>query len=349
MSNTLRMVLASPLPEELCVQLERDVPGLELVRDHSLLPPMRHPGDHDGDPTFRRTPAQQAAFDALVDSAEALYGIPDVSPVALARTVAANPRLRWVQTMAAGGAAQVAAADLPDGTLDRIAFTTSAGVHGGTLAEFALFGVLAGAKNLPKLQRHQRAREWAPRWAMGQVHEQTVLVVGLGSIGRDCARLLGAVGATVIGANRSAVEVPGVRRVVGLDELREVAGQVDAIVVTLPGAPGTVGLVDGPVFDALQGGATVVNVGRGTVIDEAALVRALDSGQVGFAALDVVANEPLDAASPLWAHPRVLLSPHTAALSDAEDARIARLAAENARRLLAGEALRNRVRPEDLR
>ncbi|PFG36583.1 phosphoglycerate dehydrogenase-like enzyme [Flavimobilis soli] len=348
MSNALRMVLATPLPEDLCVQLERDVPGLDLVRDHSLLPPMRHPGDHDGDPAFRRTPEQQAAFDALVDSAEALYGIPDVSPAALARTVAANPRLRWVQTMAAGGAAQVAAAGLPEGTLDRIAFTTSAGVHGGTLAEFALLGVLAGAKDLPKLQEHQRAGEWAPRWAMGQVHEQTILVVGLGSIGRDCVRLFSAVGATVVGANRSEVDVPGVSRVVGLDELPDAVGQVDAIVVTLPGAPGTNGLVDDAVLGAARPGVTVVNVGRGTVIDEEALARALGSGQVGFAALDVVAHEPLDRSSPLWTHPRVLLSPHTAALTDAEDARIARLAADNARRLLAGEPLRNRVRPEDL-
>lgn len=348
MTNTLRMVLATPLPEELCVQLEQEAPGVELVRDHSLLPPMRHPGDHDGDPSFRRTPEQQAAFDALVDSAEALYGIPDVSPAALARTVAANPRLRWVQTMAAGGAAQVAAAGLPEGTLDRIAFTTSAGVHGGTLAEFALLGVLAGAKDVPRLQAYQRERVWAPRWAMGQVHEQTVLVVGLGSIGRDCARLLSAVGARVIGANRSVVEVPGVERVVGLDEVVDVAGQVDAIIVTLPGAAATFGLVGDAVLAAARHGVTVVNVGRGTVIDEDALVRALDSGRVGLAALDVVANEPLDSDSPLWAHPRVLLSPHTAALSHAEDRRIAELAADNARRLLSDQELRNRVRPEDL-
>lgn len=348
MSNTLRMVLATPLPENLCVRFEEAAPGVELVRDHSLLPPMRHPGDHDGDPAFRRTPEQQAAFDALVDSADALYGIPDVSPAALARTVAANPRLRWVQTMAAGGAAQVAAANLPDGTLERIAFTTSAGVHGATLAEFALLGVLAGAKDLPRLQADQRNRVWAPRRAMGQIHEQTVLVVGLGSIGRDCARLLHAIGARVVGANRSVVDVPGVDRVVGLHEIDQVVGDVDAIVAALPGAPGTSGLVDDAVLAAARPGVTVVNVGRGTVIDEAALVRALESGQVGLAALDVVATEPLDEASPLWRHPRVLLSPHTAALSDGEDRRIADLTADNARRLLAGAELRNRVRPQDL-
>ena len=106
-SGRLRMVLATPLDESLCLRLEALEPRVELVRDHTLLPPMRYPGDHSGDPTFRRTDQERARFEALCGSAEALYGIPDGSSAALARTVAANPRLRWVQTMAAGGASQV--------------------------------------------------------------------------------------------------------------------------------------------------------------------------------------------------------------------------------------------------
>ena len=343
----LRMVLATPLSEELCALFERLEPRVELVRDHSLLPPMRHPGDHGGDPDWRRTPEQQSRFERLLDSADALYGIPDVSPAALARTVAANPRLRWVQTMAAGGAAQVAAAGLADADLDRLTVTTSAGVHAGTLAEFALFGVLAGAKSLPRLAAHQRAHEWAPRWFMGQVHEQTVLVVGLGAVGRETARLLHGIGARVLGANRSTRGVDGVERVVGLDALADVAAEADALVVTLPGAPATEGLVDAAVLGALRPGATVVNVGRGTVIDEDALVAALRDGQVGCAVLDVTAVEPLPPDSPLWDLPNVVLSPHTAALSDREDRRIAELTADDARRLRDGGPLRNVVDPRD--
>ncbi|MCL3859506.1 D-2-hydroxyacid dehydrogenase [Actinotalea sp. K2] len=347
-TDRLRMVLATPLEEELCVLFEELEPRVELVRDHSLLPPMRHPGDHGGDPSWSRTPEQQARFEELVDSAEALYGIPDVSSAALARTVAANPRLRWVQTMAAGGASQVGAAGLAPQDLDRVTFTTSAGVHSGTLAEFALFGLLAGAKTLPRLLDQQRSRTWSGRWAMGQLHQQTVLVVGLGNIGRQTAQLLTAVGARVIGANRSAIEVEGVERVVGLDQIAEVAPEADAIVVTLPGAPATEGLVGERVLGALRRGATVVNVGRGTVIDEPALVRALQDGAVGFAALDVTEVEPLPAESPLWGLPNALISPHTAALNPLEDRRIAELTAENARRLLDGETLRNVVGPDDL-
>jgi phosphoglycerate dehydrogenase-like enzyme len=128
--------------------------------------------------------------------------------------------------------------------------------------------------------------------------------------------------------------VDGVERVVGLDRLAEVAAEADALVVTLPGAPAT-------------DGATVVNVGRGTVIDEDALVDALRSGPVGCAVLDVTAVEPLPADSPLWDLPNVVISPHTAALSVEEDRRIAELTAENARRLLDGEPLLNVVDPRD--
>lgn len=344
----LRMVLATPLPEELCLHFEDLAPGVDLVRDHGLLPPMRHPGDHDGDPAWSRTPDDQVRFDALVDSADALYGIPDVSPSALARTVAANPRLQWVQTMAAGGAAQVSAANLSAEDLNRVLFTTSAGVHAGTLAEFAIFGLLAGAKNLPRLVAHQRRHDWSPRWAMAQVHEQTVLIVGLGSIGQATAQLLTALGARVIGVNRRDIEVPGVERVFRPADIVEAANGVDAIVVTLPGAEATTGLVDAAVFAAARSGATVVSVGRGTVINESDLVAALSEGVVGFAALDVTAVEPLHSDSPLWDMPNVLISPHTAALSPDEDRRIAELAAANACRLMDGRSLRNVVAPVDV-
>ena len=118
-------------------------PAVDLLVDDALLPPQRFPGDHEGDPAFRRTHRQQARFDRLLSQADVFYGILDTRPAALAPAVRANPDLRWVQTMAAGGGAQVKAADLTAEELRRVLFTTSAGVHGGTLAEFAIFGVLA--------------------------------------------------------------------------------------------------------------------------------------------------------------------------------------------------------------
>lgn len=335
----LRAVVTVPLREDLCRLIEELEPRVEVVRDHSLLPPMRGPADWSGDPAFTRTASEQQAFDELVDSADALFGIPDVDAAALARTVAANPRLRWVMTTAAGGGAAIKAAELERTDLDRIVFTTSAGVHGGPLAEFAVFGVMAGAKNLPRLLADQSTRTWPDRWEMRQLDEMTVLVIGLGGIGSECARRFHALGARVWGTTRSGEPVAGVDRLVHLDELRAAVAHVDAIVVTLPGTEQTHHLIGADILDAVKPGAIIANVGRGTVIDEAALLGALDDGRIAFAALDVFEQEPLDEASPLWTHPNVLVSPHTAALSSKEEERIARRFAENAARLLDGEPL----------
>jgi phosphoglycerate dehydrogenase-like enzyme len=316
---------------------------LELVHERRLLPAMRYPADHAGDPSFHRTPEQQAEFDSLLDSADALYGVPDSDSSALRRTAEANSRLRWVHTMAAGGGGQVKAAELSEELLQRIQFTTSAGVHSKPLAEFALFGLLAGAKNLDRLQHQQRHREWTDRWMMGQLAEQTILVVGLGGIGRRVAEVLAALGATVVGTSRREISVPGVDRVVHPDDLVKVAGEVDGVVVTLPGTDATHNMLGHGFFGALRLGATVVNVGRGTVIDEDALVTALNSGVVGFAALDVFATEPLPPNSALWGMDNVIVSPHTSALSVNEDRLIADVFLENAARLLDGQELLNVV------
>ncbi|WEK60344.1 MAG: D-2-hydroxyacid dehydrogenase [Candidatus Microbacterium colombiense] len=338
--NRVRVVVAVPLREELCRLIEEREPRLQVIRDHSLLPPMRGPADWSGDPAFARTTAQQVAFDEMVDSADILFGIPDVDPHALARTVAANPRLRWVMTTAAGGGSTIKAASLERADLDRIVFTTSAGVHGGTLAEFAVFGVLAGAKGLPRLLADQRDRVWPDRWEMRQIDEMTILVVGLGGIGSECARRFHDLGATVWGTTRSGEPVDGVDRLVPLSDLVDAVREVDAVVVTLPGTAQTRHLIGAEVLAAIKPGAILANVGRGTVIDETALLPALDDGRVAFAALDVFEREPLDPTSPLWSHPSVLVSPHTAALSSKEEERIARRFADNATRLLDGEALR---------
>lgn len=338
-----RIALATALDASLRHYITDVDAAVELVADDSLLPPQRFPGDHDGDPLFARTERQQAAFEALLGDADVLYGIPDVNPTLLRRVVEGNPRVRWVQTMAAGGGSQVKAAGLSDTDLTRVTFTTSAGVHGTTLAEFALFGVLAGAKDLPLLQSHQRAHRWAGRWAMRQVHEMTVLVVGLGGIGTEVARLLSAVGATVIGVKRHPEPAEHVDEVHPLSELASLLPLVDAIVFTLPGTAETEGLYGSELMSLTKPGAIIVNLGRGSVIQEGPLVEALTAGRLHSAYLDVTEIEPLPASSPLWELPQVVIAPHTAALSPLEDERIARLFAENLRRFLDGRPLLNVV------
>lgn len=335
--------MTTPLNKELCERIVALEPRIDLVWEPSLMPTMRFPTDYRGDPDFSRTLQQQERYEAMVDSADALYGLPDLNPAALQRTIEANPRLRWVHTMAAGGGGQVKAAGLGAADLQRVAFTTSAGVHGRPLAEFALFGLLAGAKMLPRLLIQQRDHEWPPRREMRHLGEQTILVLGTGGIGRQVIRLLGAFGCTVLATSRREVTVEGVDEVVHPDNLSDVLARVDGLVVTLPGTDATTGLVGEAVFSAIKPGATLVNVGRGAVVDEPALITALTSGQIGYAALDVFAHEPLHPASQLWDMPNVLISPHTAALTAAEPWLIAGLFAKNAGNLLDGRPLLNIV------
>lgn len=342
-SRRLRVVVATPLSDELCARLVELEPRVDLVVDQELLPSIRWPGDHDGDPAFTRTPEQQARYDALVDSAEALYGIPDTSPAALARTVRANPNLLWVHTMAAGGGGQVKAGALTDDELGRIAWSTSAGPHSGPLAEFALFGVLAGAKSLPRLLDQKARKEWSGRWVMRHVYEMTVLVAGLGNIGRGIAARFNALGARVIAVNTTPMDLAYVETVYSPDRLVEAIAEADALVCALPGTDATYKLVNEAVFNACRPGLIVANVGRGTVIDEEALIDALRDGRVGFAALDVFFVEPLPADNPLWEMDNVVIAPHTAALDAAEDRLIAELFAANATRLLDGEPLVNEM------
>jgi phosphoglycerate dehydrogenase-like enzyme len=340
--DRLRVAIAAALPETLCARLVELEPRIDVVRDERLVPPARSIGEWARPDRPPRSEEDRAAFEAMVGDADAIFGIPG-SPETLARVLATSDRVRWVHTMAAGGGSQVKAAALDEATLERVVFTTSAGVHGAPLAEWAVLGVLAGAKDVPRLERQRRERSWDDGWAMRHVEDMTVLVVGLGGIGQQVAARMSALGATVWGTTRSGDAVAHVDRLVPIDDLVDAAAQVDAIVVTLPGTASTEGLVGERVLAGVRPGTILVNVGRGSVVDEPALVAALDDGRIGYAALDVTAVEPLPADSPLWTHERVLLSPHTAALHEDEPARIVALFADNARRLLDGEPMRNVV------
>jgi phosphoglycerate dehydrogenase-like enzyme len=339
MADRLRVVVTAPFPDEDLAELQRLEPRLDLVYEPDLL---REPGV-DWQLRKQRPADEQARFEALVDSAEALLGVPDASGTGLARTIAANPSLRWVHTIQAGGGQIVRAAKLDAEALQRIAFTTSAGAFSGPLAEFAVFGVLAGGRRLGELRIAQIRHEWRDRLVMPAAADQTVAVVGLGSIGRATAQKLAVLGYHVVGVHRRPVEAEGVERIEPVERLADVAAEADAIVLALPGTASTEGMLSRDVLARIKPGATVVNVGRGTTVDEPALVEALQDGRVGFAALDVFAVEPLPQDSPLWDMPQVVIAPHTAGVDGHEPRLVAELFAENARRLLDGDALLNVV------
>jgi phosphoglycerate dehydrogenase-like enzyme len=338
----LRVVIATPLSDELVEMIRTREPRLEVVHEPRLMAP----ADPNWMKGHQRTAEEQVEYERLIDTAEALYGVPDQSGTALGRTVAANPDLKWVHTIPAGGGQQIRAAKLPDEALERILFTTSAGVHAQPLAEFCVFGVMAGAKQLVWMQQEQRARHWGERRAFGLLTETTVAVVGLGGIGRRVAEILKGLGCTVIGVHRREVDA-AVDRIEPVEALGDVFASVDAVVLSLPGTSLTEGMISREVLARAKPGLTFVNVGRGTTVDEPALVEALQDGRVGLAVLDVTATEPLPQDSPLWDLPNVVLAPHTAAISEHEPRLIAELFVENARRFLDGEEPLNKVNTDE--
>jgi phosphoglycerate dehydrogenase-like enzyme len=344
--DKLHVAVTTPLSPKLRALITTADPRIHLLYDESLLRPRRWPADYAGDPAFIRTPAQQAAYMQLLQQSDALFGLPDMNPRMLAAVIRANPDLRWVHTLNAGGGADIKAAQLTAEELRRVTFTTSAGVHAEPLAEFVLLGLLAALKDLPRLQKDQRNHRWPHRWSMRSLTDQTVIIIGMGSIGREVAHRLAPFGTRLIGTSRHPLDDPDLAAVVDprdTEAMKHELAHADAAVVTLPGTNSTYHLVSAELLAATRPGITIVSVGRGSVVDQEALVAGLRTGHIGYAALDVAETEPLPADSPLWDMSNVLISPHTAANTPGELDRIARLFAQNAVRYLAGQHLRNIV------
>jgi glyoxylate/hydroxypyruvate reductase len=328
-----RVVIATPLEPELVAHLRAVDERLDVAYEADLLPTPRWASDHIGDPSFVRTPEQEARFTELVAGAEIVLGYPQEDPAQIAWLVRTAPELRWVQATFAGAGQQLSAAGLAREDVERITWTSSVGIHITPLGEWALFGILALTKDLPRLEADKRARHWA-HYPVDEVRGTTVLVVGLGEIGGEVARLAEAFGMNVLWTRRNE------------GDLDELLPRADSVVVTLPLTGETRGMFDRRRLGLLKPGAIFVNIGRGPVVDEEALIDALRSGHLRGAALDVYATEPLPADSPLWELDNVILSPHTAAQSIHENERIVELFADNLRRYLAGEELRSRIRTD---
>ena len=342
-----QVLIASPLEAELAERIKAADPRAEVLFEPDLLPPARYPADHRGDPGFRRDAGAEARWRALLDRAEVLFGVPGDSADDLAEVVATLPRLRWVHATSAGAGEQVREAGLPAEALERVTITTSSGVHAVPLAEYAILGLLAIAKELPRFVEDQRARAWPEiRRPLRELDGQTLLLVGLGDIGRETARLGKAFGMRTVGFRRTEGPPPDhVDEVHGPQRLPELAHRADGMVVSLPLTDQTAGLIDRATIERLPASCIFVNIGRGGVVDEPALVDALRERRIAGAVLDVFAAEPLPDSSPLWTLPNVLVTPHAAALSARENERIVELFVDNLRRYLDGRPLRNVVEP----
>jgi phosphoglycerate dehydrogenase-like enzyme len=248
------------------------------------------------------------------------------------------PRLRWIHSISAG-VEELASPTLP---AHGVVLTNAAGVYDPGLAESVLGFLLAFSARLLEDAR-LRPGEW-PADEITLLRGTTALVVGAGSIGTEVGRLLRAAGLHVRGVARTPRTPDGTfDAIVGIENLPAELARAEHVVNVLPITEATRGFFDAEAFAAMRPHAIFVNIGRGATVDEPALIRALERGVIAGAALDVFAQEPLPAESPLWRMPNVLVSPHRAGDHErwAED--VVALFLDNLRRFLAGEPLRNVV------
>jgi phosphoglycerate dehydrogenase-like enzyme len=250
-------------------------------------------------------------------------------------------RLEWVQSLSAG----VDRYDLEFLEANGVVLTSAAGVHATPIAEHVLAFLLAVERGLDRALRQAERAEWR-RWTPGELTGKTTAVLGVGAVGDRVAELASAHGMTVLGTKRDpSTGADNADEVYGPDETHAVLGRADYVVVACPLTEETRGLLDAAAFSSMSRDAVLVNVARGEVVVEDALVTALQRGQIRAAGLDVFEHEPLDPSSPLWDLSNALLTPHLAGGSPKFTERVADLFATNYERYVAGERdrMENRV------
>lgn len=295
---------------------------------------------------------EEEVAQALDEEVEILYTFR--VPPNLSRT----PNLRWVQLHSAG------VNHLLDHPLMKsdILITTASGIHATPIAEYVFASMLAFSLRLPKMLHYQRRHEWPKgRWdifAGQELWGKTIGIVGYGSIGREVGRIACCFGMRVLATKRRAdrwrdrgYRVQGTGDLEGAvpdriyppKELRRMLAQCDFVVISVPLTPETERMIGQEELRAMKPSAYLVNISRGGIVDETALIRALREGWIAGAGLDVFETEPLAEDSPLWDFDNVILSPHVAGFTPHYDQRAADLFAENLRRYLTGEELLNLV------
>lgn len=247
--------------------------------------------------------------------------------------------LRWMHFTSAGIDNGIAMG-IPDGVI----VTNSAGVRAGNVSEHALTLLLALARRLPDLMARQRAHSWqrvemTPH--IGSLEGATVCVVGRGPIGRELARKLKAINARLIAVSRTADVDVDVEQVYPRERLHEALAMSDAVAICTAGDQTSRHMFDAAAFAAMKPSAVIVNVARGSIVDEAALVAALKDGRIGGAGLDVAETEPMDPANPLWDMPNVIVTPHVAGQGSAGYPQQRKLFADNLARFRAGKPMLN--------
>jgi phosphoglycerate dehydrogenase-like enzyme len=284
--------------------------------------------------------------DADAARADIAYFSSDIVPTFAKQFFSATrkaPVLKWMQVFNAGVDHPVFTSVLERG----VRLTTSSGTAAEPIAQTAIAGMLMLARNFPRWLTGQRERKWDPMPPADfprDLRGQTMLIYGLGAIGVEIARLASLLGLKIIGVRRSNARVEHVDEMHTPDKLAELLPRCDWLTIACPLTSETRGMVDAALLARLPRGARFINISRGEVVDEPALIAALDGGQLDGAYLDVFMQEPLPATSPLWDLPNVIVTPHNSVASAGNDARINALFIDNLKRWQENHPLINEVK-----
>ncbi len=324
------VLISAPIEQDWVERLKRVSPDLTIEHQPSL-----------------------SSQDPLWQEVEIIYGFPWKLP-----KLEQAPNLRWIQLYSAGADRIV---DNPLFQTD-IMITTASGVHAINIAEYVFTMTLAWYRKVPQLLVWKRGREWGKDkesvdTSIEELHGKTIGIVGYGSIGRQIARLAQAYGMRILAMQRgdnhtdTGYQFPNVGDPEGtlpecyytFDQLHDMLKECDVVVAAVPLTPETKAMFNAAAFQVMKDSAFFVNIARGDVCDEAALISALEQKQIVGAALDVFQQEPLPSTSPLWDLPNALMSPHDSGVTPHYNERAATIFEENLRRYVAGQLLYNVV------
>ena len=326
--------VSTPLEDDQVVRIIAAAEGrATVVHEPDLLPPIRYVADHKGCADFVRTPEQQARWKARLAEADFLWDIPPLDSVQMTSTEWA-PKLQWVQTTSSGVGPMIEKLGL---ATSAAIISTAKGIHAEPLSEFVLLALLMHVKRLRHLQSEQTAHRWQ-RYCGDALAGKTIAIVGAGEVGHRVAQVCKFMGMRVLAMSRRLTPSEG--RLRGYDgvfsrtQLAEVFATADAVVLAVPHTSETERMIDAEILAAMKSDAILVNIARGQVVDESALIDAVQNHRIGFAALDVAQTEPLPADSPLWDHPNVLISPHSASTVVDENRKITDIFIHNLKCLL---------------
>lgn len=292
------------------------------------LPPDTSPVWVDSEGKIEGNPADAQAYFRWWTGRSILEGV-----------LAAAPHVRWLHTPSAG----VDHLLIPALLERNLVLTNSAGVHAIPIAEFVLALILNRAKKLADFGQAQAESRWAREIEPEELFERTMLILGIGGIGQAIAERARGFGMRIYGSRRTPKPMDGVDKVVGQYGWRELLPEADYVVIATPLTDETRGMLDAAAFAAMKSSAYLINIARGPIIDEPALVDALRAGRIAGAALDAFEPEPLPADSSLWSAPNVTITPHITAHSPRMRERQIALFLENLRRFRNDEPLLNVV------